>query len=87
MEKIIIPPRHHRAEMESIEMALNETQSRMIGNHMEEQNRETEEERLRREELQRVTNKKNPNYATKTTRQTTKEPVEAHKKRQLTKNS
>ena len=45
-KKIINPPRHHRAKMKQIEMALNETRNRMIGNRMEEQNRETEEETL-----------------------------------------
>ena len=51
------PPRHHRAEKKRIEMTLNQRRNRMLWDRMEEQDRETEKETKRRNELHRVIEK------------------------------
>ena len=51
------PPRHHRAEKKPIEITLNQRRHRMLWDHLEEQDRELEEETKRRNELHRVLEK------------------------------
>ena len=48
------PPKQHRAEIKRMEMTLNQKRNRLLWDKMEKNNKESEDERSRREELHRV---------------------------------